>query len=333
MDPVSQCVVGAVASQNVVKKKDLGVAALVGGLSAMVPDLDVLIHSSTDPLLFLEYHRQFTHSLIFIPFGGLICALILYWVFARKYFSFWKTYLLSTVGYATHGLLDSCTSYGTQLFWPFDNHRVAWSNISIIDPLFTLPVLFFILAAVIKKNRLWSRLALLWMMGYLLLGVVQNMRAEMLGRELAASRNHQLIRLEAKPGFGNLLLWKVIYETKDHFYVDGVRVGLQNKVYPGTAVAKLNVEKDLPWLDKDSQQAKDIERFRWFSQGYIAADPKNPNSIGDIRYSAIPNEIEPLWMLKVNPHAAPDEHAEYIHRHVRPAAQVQTFLDMLFANP
>ena len=43
------------------------------------------------------------------------------------------------MGYATHGLLDSCTSYGTQLFWPFSDVRVAWDTMSIVDPLFTVP--------------------------------------------------------------------------------------------------------------------------------------------------------------------------------------------------
>lgn len=37
-----------------------------------------------DPLLFLEYHRQFTYALIFIPIGGLICALVLYWLARRS---------------------------------------------------------------------------------------------------------------------------------------------------------------------------------------------------------------------------------------------------------
>ena len=49
------------------------------------------------------------------------------------------TYMYSTIGYATHGIIDSLTSYGTQLFWPFSNDRFATNTISIIDPLFTLP--------------------------------------------------------------------------------------------------------------------------------------------------------------------------------------------------
>ena len=82
MDPLTQGTIGAVLPQAL-GKKNLGVVALLGFLSGMAPDLDILIRSSTDPLLSLEYHRQFTHSLIFIPFGGLICALFLFVVFKK----------------------------------------------------------------------------------------------------------------------------------------------------------------------------------------------------------------------------------------------------------
>ena len=60
---------------------------------------------------------------------------------------------LKTLGYSTHGLLDACTSYGTQLFWPFSNERISWNNISIVDPLFTIPVLILVVIAIRTKKR------------------------------------------------------------------------------------------------------------------------------------------------------------------------------------
>ena len=74
MDPLSQAAIGAAAAQSFSRKADLFRVGVVGALAGMAPDLDVLIRSSTDPLLQLEYHRQFTHSLIFIPFGAALCA-------------------------------------------------------------------------------------------------------------------------------------------------------------------------------------------------------------------------------------------------------------------
>ena len=65
---------GAAAAQAVARPRQVAVAGLLGALAGMAPDLDVLIRSSVDPLLFLEYHRQFTHSLVFIPLGAALCA-------------------------------------------------------------------------------------------------------------------------------------------------------------------------------------------------------------------------------------------------------------------
>jgi inner membrane protein len=160
MDPLTQGTIGAVLPQAL-SKKNLGIVALLGFLSGMAPDLDIFIRSSTDPLLSLEYHRQFTHSLVFIPFGGLICALFLFVVFKKiSPFNFKKTWLYCTLGYGTHGLIDACTSYGTLLFWPFSDMRIAWNNISIIDPLFTLPLILLIALATIKKKNVYSKIAL-----------------------------------------------------------------------------------------------------------------------------------------------------------------------------
>ena len=81
---------------------------------------------------------------------------------ARKALSWRQTYLACLdTGYATHGLLDACTSYGTQLFWPFSDERVAWNNSSIVDPLFTLPILALVIAAAMRGKRLLG--ILLWL--------------------------------------------------------------------------------------------------------------------------------------------------------------------------
>ena len=102
MDPLTQGVLGAAAPQSTAARKHLLSAGLLGLFAGMAPDLDVLIHSSTDPLLFLEFHRQFTHSLIFVPVGGLICGLILHWLLGRRRgLSLGQSLLYCTLGYAT----------------------------------------------------------------------------------------------------------------------------------------------------------------------------------------------------------------------------------------
>ena len=77
MDPISQGAIGAAFAQSATSAEKIRAYAIFGCLAGMAPDLDVFIQSSTDPLLFLEYHRHFTHALIFIPFGAALVAAVL----------------------------------------------------------------------------------------------------------------------------------------------------------------------------------------------------------------------------------------------------------------
>ena len=216
MDPISQGTVGVALAQSVANRNNIFKISLIGLVSGLAPDLDVLIRSSTDPLLSLEYHRQFTHSLFFIPFGALIVALLIF-PLVRRSLSLKTVYLASFLGYATHGFLDACTSYGTLLFWPFSNERVTWNNISIVDPLFTIPILILVGTAIKTRKRLFSFFAIGWMIFYLSLGFVQYERALSAAKDLAYSRGHKPERLTLKPSFGNLILWKSIYQYEQVF--------------------------------------------------------------------------------------------------------------------
>ena len=331
MDPLTQGTIGAVLPQAL-SKKNLGIVALLGFLSGMAPDLDIFIRSSTDPLLSLEYHRQFTHSLVFIPFGGLICALFLFVVFKKiSPFNFKKTWLYCTLGYGTHGLIDACTSYGTLLFWPFSDMRIAWNNISIIDPLFTLPLILLIVLATIKKKNVYSKIALAWAVTYLMIGMYLHNVAINVGKEIAEQRGHTITRIKAKPSFGNLILWKTIYETDNQFYVDATNL-LFNKIIPGESIKKLNQEEDFPWLKEESQQYKDVERFKWFSNDFLAVNPQNKNQIIDIRYSGIPNEIGGLWGVQLNPNKHNQEHVEFVSMRSASIERFKVLRDMILKN-
>ena len=331
MDPVTQGVLGASLSQSFSRnKKQTAIAGLFGLLSGLAPDLDVFIRSSSDPLLFLEYHRHFTHSLAFIPFGGLLCGTVMYLLLGKRWgVSFLLTCLYCTLGYATHAVLDACTSYGTQLFWPFSNIRIAWNSMSIIDPIYTVPIIVGVLLAAIKKQPSIARIVFAWALIYPCIGVFQHNRAIEAGLTLAHARGHEPIRINAKPSLGNIFLWKVIYETHEHYYVDAVRVLSDTKKYPGEKIEKLDIARDFYWLDSDSQQAKDIERFRWFSNGYIAQDPNNPNRIVDVRYSFVPNEVEALWGILLSPQADVDEHVVYSGENVLTTRHQDAFFGQL----
>ena len=330
MDPFTQGALGAALPQSIASSKQLKSAALVGAISGMAPDLDILIQSSKDPLLFLEYHRQFSHALLFIPIGALICALLLFPII--KNLSFKQTYFFCFLGHATHGLLDACTSYGTQLFWPVSDMRFAWHSISIVDPLLTLPMVALIITAVIRRNPIYARFALIWVIAYFTLSMVQQDRVERAGAELAATRGQKPVELEAKPSFGNLLVWKVIYEAGDRYYVDAVRAGIDITLLPGQSAEKLNINRHFPNVRPGTRQADDIERFRKFSSGYLARDPHHPARIIDVRYSMMPNEIDALWSIEIENLASPDDHVTFVTNRSDSRNKLAKLMAMIFGK-
>ncbi len=330
MDPLSQAAVGAVVAGCVAKPKDIKPALILGALAGMAPDLDVFIRDPQDPLLFLEYHRQFTHALAFIPMGAALVSLLA-WPIFRRQLSAISIYRFCFAGYLTHGLLDACTTYGTQLLWPFSTTRVAWDIISIVDPLFTLTLIFCAVLSLKMPDGRWPLLGLIWIGFYLGIGEWQRQRVAEAAFALAADRGHDPIRLEAKPGFAQLLVWKSVYEWEEEFFVDGVRAGFSTTTYPGDRIAKIGLEWAEAKLPANSQTLKDFERFRWFSGDYLALSPGSDQIVMDVRYSMNVNEIAPLWSIKLDA-SKPNAHVVYqTHRTVTTDTWDQ-FANMLFGR-
>ena len=330
MDPLSQGTVGAALAQSSASKKNIFKISVIGFLAGLAPDLDVLIQSSTDPILSLEYHRQFTHSLFFIPFGALIVALLIFPI-VKKSMEMKTVYIASFLGYATHGLLDACTSYGTLLFWPFSNERITWNNISIVDPLFTIPALILVGTAIKTKKRIFSVLSIGWIIFYLSLGFVQYERALSTANDLAESRGHNPERLTLKPSFGNLILWKSIYQHEQIFYVDAIRTVQSSTICLGESIEVFDYQQHLSVLNKESQQAEDVERFRWFSQDYLGFDEEK-NLVTDVRYSMLPNQIEPMWGLVIDEQRDTNAHAIWWTGRELDQGQWDLFIEMLRGN-
>ncbi|MFT5468252.1 MAG: inner membrane protein [Verrucomicrobiales bacterium] len=313
MDPISQGVIGAVAAVSLAKNREsVRLAGVTGWIGGILADADIVIRSASDPLLAIEYHRHFTHSLLFIPIGGLLAAAFC-WALFRGRRSYRDCALFGVAGYATSGLLDACTSYGTQLWWPFSSERVAWNIISIVDPIFTITLVILFIVAVIRRSRTCARWAAGFALAYLALGVVQNTRASRVQAGIIAQRGHAGADMATvKPSIGNLVLWRSIYRHEGTFHVDAVRVGLtgSERTYVGTSVPALDADalkRDLP---PASTLANDLDRFDHFSSRYLAHHPDQPEVLGDFRYAMLPNSAVPLWGIRYDP-AQPDHHVRF----------------------
>lgn len=312
MDPLTQIAVGAAVAGAFSSRGTMRAALVVGGLAGAAPDLDVLIRSSEDPLLGLQFHRHFTHALIVAPLIGLPVAWLARWIFYRKRFTTAELAPFGILGAATHGPLDACTSYGTLLYWPFSTHRESWDTISVIDPIFTIPLVLLVAGTALVRNPWLPRVACILCATYMALGLMQRERARDFAGELAAERNHSPAELTARPSFGNIVLWRTVYRNGDTYYVDAVNLfpGRDPIHYQGGTAEAFTEEKTASLAAADSTLARDIERFRFFSQGYLYQHPEDPAVIADLRYSLFPDSTLPLWGIRVDP-SRPGDHTPF----------------------
>lgn len=221
MDSVTQIVLGAAVGEAVLGKKIGNKAIVLGAIAGTIPDLDVFAGYFTDTVTALEIHRGFTHSVVFaLSFGLLFGWLLSVWDkrgSLKEWFWFWF------LCFVTHSMLDACTTWGTQLFWPLDI-RLAFKNIFVIDPLYTLPFLFFLILTMFQKKgsakrRKFNMLGLIISTSYLLLTLVLKGIAYTKFEDSLSEQNITYLALGTKPGPLNTILWTANVETNDAFLI------------------------------------------------------------------------------------------------------------------
>lgn len=223
MDSLTQIVLGASVGEAVAGRKIGNKALLWGAIAGTIPDLDVLASPWLDTVGELSFHRSVTHSFLF----ALLVSPLLAWLLRRLYkhqrASFRDWALLFFLGFTTHALLDSCTTWGTQLFWPFSTYGVAFYNIFVIDPLYTLPFLALVAAAAFYKREHPHRALLNYAgLGISSLYLVWSFVAKGMANEVFAQNLEQAGIAQAdyisKPTPLNTVFWSVTARGKGGFY-------------------------------------------------------------------------------------------------------------------
>jgi inner membrane protein len=305
----------AVATAGARRAGHLRPAAATGLCAGLLADADTLIRSSADPLVTLEFHRHFTHALIFVPAGALVAALLL-WPLMRRHLTAPRLYLYAFLGYALSGVLDACTSYGTGLLWPFSDERIAWNIIAIVDPLLTALLAAGLGVAVWRRTAVAARVGLVLALGYLALGALQHERAGRTLDDVAASLGHAPERSLVKPTLGNLLLWRGVYVSDGELHAHGLHMAPRPRVYTGETAP----------LAKVSHGPE--SRFARLAEGWVVRHPRRPRMLGDARFAMLPTSLRPLWGVETRPDGAVDFVTD---RRLTPRER-QRFLDMLLGR-
>ncbi|MEP5255017.1 MAG: metal-dependent hydrolase [Winogradskyella arenosi] len=219
MDSLTQIVLGAAVGEAVLGKKIGNKALLYGAIAGTIPDLDVFASHFTDTVTALAIHRGFTHSILF----SVLFAPLLAWLVSRyetyKDFKGWAWLFFWAL--ITHPLLDAHTTWGTQFFWPLEL-RLAFKTIFVIDPLYTLPFLIFLMLTMFqgrttKKRRLYNGLGLGLSTAYLAVTFMLKDVAQTQFKAELDKQNISYKAIDTRPSALNTILWNANVDTENTY--------------------------------------------------------------------------------------------------------------------
>lgn len=167
----------------------------------------------------------------------------------------------------THPLLDSCTTYGTQLFQPFWDYRVALNNVSVVDPLYTVPFIICLVVASQMRRGSLSRRIINWAgiaisSSYLAWSLYNKWNVDQLFRQNLSEKEIAYSRYMTSPTILNNFLWYCVAEGETYYYR-----GFYSILDKTDDIKIDSVIKNHDWLVPYHNE-RSVEILRWFSNGY-----------------------------------------------------------------
>lgn len=307
MDSITQIVLGAACGEAILGKKIGNKALLFGAIAGTVPDLDVFI----GPLLYkneidaMLFHRGFMHSILF----SVLAAFLFGWLVHKLYDTgkrmqtttqrdwiklfFWALF--------THPILDCFTPYGTQLFAPFSNYRVAFNNIAVADPLYTVPFLFCIIILMFfkrnnNKRQLWLKLGIGISSVYMLFTLFNKFYIDRVFESSLVDKGFSYERFSAQPSILNNILWYGIAETKENYHVGFYSLFDMSSQFSDWQI----IPKKRDLIKEDYSGFKGLT---WFSNDYYNVFKIDENNFDyhDLRYPILNENASntPIFSLKL----------------------------------
>ena len=301
MDSLTQIVLGAACGEVALGRKIGNKAILFGAIGGTIPDLDVILGNLfyNNQIDQTAFHRGFMHSILFAIIASLVIGFIVFELYnsgKRKGITTVKDWIwLFFLSIFTHPILDSFTPYGTQLFLPFTDYRVAFNNISVIDLMYTLPFLICIVGTMFFKRTnpkriKWAKAGIYISSVYILLTIGNKIYVDTVFKKSFKEADISFNRFSAQPTIGNNILWYSVAETDRNYHV-----GFYSLLDTGNRMDTIyTISKNHELLNVEHP---DIQTLRWFSNQYFRffkrdssdrieyidlrypfLNPKNPNS-------------------------------------------------------
>jgi inner membrane protein len=305
MDSLTQIVLGASVGEAVLGKKIGNRAMLWGAIAGTIPDLDVFLKYFTDDITSTEMHRGFSHSIVFSIIAAPLLGWLAYKIHQKReplrkewnWLFFWSL--------VTHPLLDCNTTWGTQLFWPFE-YRVAYKNIFVADPLYTVPFLLLVILAMFYKrsNPLRTKInnwALIISSSYMLLTFGFKSMAHYKFSKALKEQKIDYVELDSQPAPLNIILWTAQVETKTGMFSGSYSFFDTQPIYFQPEIPKRH-ELLEPYKD-----VKQIQQIKKIAAGWYFVEENDSGLVfTDIRFGQFGFEKDAPYTWKYIIHKKPD---------------------------
>lgn len=282
MDSLTQVALGGAVGYAVLGSKVGRKAIIWGAILGTLPDLDVFLPYSGDVEAF-TYHRGFSHSLMM----HLLVSPFIVWLILKihsntqQYRKEWFYLVFLTL--STHAILDSFTVYGTQLLWPLTEYPFGVSNLFIIDPFYTLPLLIGFIITLLptikpstakRANTLgiWiSSLYVCWTLGAKVF-IDKKVEITLADRQIVASA------YMSTPAPLNTLLWRIVVMSDGQYY-EGYA-----SIFDTPSDVSLTAYATQTDLLEGIQDEWGVIRLQWFTKGlYSIKQQDNDVVLSDLR--------------------------------------------------
>lgn len=289
MDSVTQVLLGASVGVAVMGRRTaLWKSALWGGVAGLLPDLDVLLDHG-DPVLNMIRHRAESHALLLLT----LFAFPMAWAVSRihrqpqLYARWWWAIMLALV---THPLLDLMTIYGTQVFQPFTDEAYGLGSIFIVDPVYSLPLLAGVIAALrFKRTGLALRInawALAFSTAYLAWSAVGQAWVTQHARQSLQAQGLPSQQLLVTPAPFNTVLWRVVALDGERFH-EGFYSFLD-----GDRAVRFVAHDRGGALAAENSQHPQLQRLMRFSDGFFKIERANGRLVvTDLRMGQEPSYV------------------------------------------
>ncbi len=310
MDSLTQITLGAAIGAAVLGKTHGRKGALIGAICGTIPDLDVF-YDYGDVVSNFTMHRGLTHSFLFC----IVATPLLVWAFSKiKWFGVaFKdkcVHIAIFLMFLTHILLDAMTIYGTQLFWPLSVPPVGVGSIFIIDPLYTLPFLFFLIWFLINKSHKAVMAGIIISTLYLGWSVAAQWHVINIARPQIEGQ------MLVQPTPFNTILWRVLVVQDD-----GYQVGYYSLFDKTTDIEFKKFESDSGLLP----ETVSVNRLKWFAKGFYGATVEGDNVIiSDLRMGLEPDQYVFRFIVNDAPAVKADSN--------RDMSRLNTIWDRIFRD-